>query len=67
MPIESAHIEKQLQKLLEYGKICSSTSLVLIVPNKEQNEWIFCTGYRVLKKITLKNWYSLPKIDGLID
>jgi len=68
--LSSVEIEKQLQKLLEDGKIFPSTfpygSLVPIIPNKEHDHQTLCTNHRALNKMTVKIKYSLPRIDDLI-
>jgi hypothetical protein len=43
---------------------CGST--IIIVPKKD-GTWRMCINYKALNKITLKNWYPLPKIDDLLD
>jgi hypothetical protein len=39
---------------------------IIIVPKKD-GTWRMCVDYMALNKITLKNRYSLPKIDDSLD
>ena len=63
-------VKKKLQKFLEKGVIRPSTSPcgspIIIVPKKD-GTWRMCIDYRELNKITLKNRYSLPRINDLLD
>nr|GEV55952.1 hypothetical protein [Tanacetum cinerariifolium] len=60
----------QLKKLQEKGFIRPSSSLwgasVLFVKKKD-GSFRMCIEYRELKKLTVKNQYSLPRIDNLFD
>lgn len=68
--VENEEIRKQIQELLEHGVIkpnCSPCgSPVLLVPKKDGG-WRMCIDYRALNKITIKNRYPLPRINGLLD
>ena len=52
------------------GHVISSsgpfTSLVIFVEKKD-GTMRMCINYRALKKITIQNSYSIPKIEELID
>ena len=65
--LEAYEVKKQF---LEKGVIQTSTlpckSPIIIIPNKD-GTWWKCIDYTSLKKITLKNWYLLPRIDDLLD
>jgi hypothetical protein len=65
--LEENEVKKQL---LEQGVIRPSTSPcgspIIIVPKKD-GTWRMCIDYRALRKITLKNQYTLPRIDDLLD
>ena len=69
-PLELKELKLQLQELLEKGFIRPSVSpwgaLVLFV-NKKDGTLRLCIDYRQLNKSTVKNKYSLPRIDDLFD
>jgi hypothetical protein len=63
-------LKKQIEELLEKGFICPSSSpwgaLVLFV-NKKDGSRRMCVDYRSLNEVTIKNKYSLPRIEDLFD
>jgi hypothetical protein len=69
-PNELAELKIQLQELLEKGLIRPSSSpwgcLALFVKKKDKSLWM-CVDYRPLNVVTIKNKYTLPHIDILID
>ena len=69
-PAELKELKLQLQELLEKGFIRPSVSpwgaLVLFVKKKDGTLRL-CIDYRQLNKLTVKNKYSLPRIDDLFD
>jgi Reverse transcriptase (RNA-dependent DNA polymerase) len=68
--LENAEIKKQVQELLEKGFIRPSTSPCgspIVLVRKKDGSWRMCIDYRALNKITIKNRYPLPRIDGLLD
>ena len=69
-PLELKELKIQLQKLLEKGFICPSVSPwgapMLFVKKKDGTLWLY-VDYRQLNKMTVKNKYPLPRIDGLFD
>ena len=69
-PVELNELKLQLQELLEKRFIRPSVSLweapVLFVKKKDGTLRL-CIDYRQLNKLTVKNKYSLPKIDDLFN
>nr|GEU69548.1 hypothetical protein [Tanacetum cinerariifolium] len=69
-PSEMKELAKQLQELLDKGFIRPSSSPwgapVLFVKEKD-GTFRMCIDYRELNKLTIKNRYSLPRIDDLFD
>jgi hypothetical protein len=69
-PAELAELKKQLQELLDKGFIRPSTSPwgcpALFVKKKDESLRL-CVDYHPLNALTIKNKYSLPRIDVLFD
>ncbi|KAA3484387.1 DNA/RNA polymerases superfamily protein [Gossypium australe] len=69
-PKELVELKAQIQELLDHGFIRASVSpwgaLVLFVKKKD-GSMRMCIDYRQLNKMTIKNKYSLPRIDNLFD
>ena len=69
-PVELKELKLQLQELLEKGFIYPSVfpweAPVLFVKKKDGTLRL-CVDYRQLNKMTVKNKYSLSKIDDLFD
>ncbi|GKF39397.1 putative reverse transcriptase domain-containing protein [Tanacetum coccineum] len=69
-PSEMQELLEQLQELQDKGFIRPSHSpwgaLVLFVKKKD-GSFSMCIDYRELNKLTIKNRYPLPRIDGLFD
>jgi hypothetical protein len=65
-----AELKEQLQELLDKGYIHPSASPwgapVIFVPKKDGTQRM-CVDYRSLNEVTIKNKYSLPRIDDLFD
>jgi hypothetical protein len=63
-------IKKQIDELLEKGYITPSTSPwatpVLFVEKKDGTRRM-CIDYRALNDVTIKNKYTLPRIEDLLD
>ena len=70
VPTELKELKTQLQDLIDKGFIRLSVSpwgdLVLFVKKKDETMRL-CFDYRQLNKVTIKNKYSLPRIDDLFD
>nr|GFA94787.1 putative reverse transcriptase domain-containing protein [Tanacetum cinerariifolium] len=69
-PSEMKELAKQLQELSDKGFIRPSSSpwgaSVLFVKKKD-GLFRMCIDYRELNKLTIKNYYPLPRIDDLFD
>ncbi|GJT80351.1 putative reverse transcriptase domain-containing protein [Tanacetum coccineum] len=69
-PSEMNELAEQLQELFEKGFIRPSSSPwgapVLFVKKKDGSVRM-CIDYHELNKLTVKNYYSLPRIDDLFD
>ncbi|GJS93476.1 putative reverse transcriptase domain-containing protein [Tanacetum coccineum] len=69
-PSEMKELSDQLQELSDKGFIRPSSSpwgaLVLFV-KKNDGSFRMCIDYRELNKLTVKNRYPLPRIDGLFN
>ncbi|GJW50975.1 putative reverse transcriptase domain-containing protein [Tanacetum coccineum] len=60
----------QLQELSEKGFIRPSSSpwrAPVLFVKKKDGSFRMCIDYRELNKLTVKNWYPLPRIDDLFD
>ena len=69
-PVELQELRVQLQELLDKGFIRPSTSpwgASVLVAKKRGKTLRMCIDYRQLDKVTIKNRYSLPRIDNLFD
>jgi hypothetical protein len=69
-PNELAELKIQLQDLLDKGFICPSASpwgCPALFVKKKDNSLRLCADYRPLNAVTIKNKYSLPRIDILFD
>lgn len=69
-PLQKTKIENVVQDLLDAGFIRPSHSrfsyLVLLVKKMEET-WRMCIDYRELNALTIKDKYSIPLIDDLLD
>ena len=67
-PTELKNLKIQLQELLDKGFIRPSVfpwgAPVLFVKKKDGTPWM-CIDYRQINKVTVKNKYSLPRIEDL--
>jgi len=67
---ELKELKVQLQELLEKGFIHPSVSpwgAPILFVKKKDGTLRLCIDYRQLSKVTIKNRYPLPRIDGLFD
>ncbi|GJY14721.1 putative reverse transcriptase domain-containing protein [Tanacetum coccineum] len=69
-PSKMEELSGQLKELLDKGFIRPSSSpwgaLVLFVKKKD-GSFRMCINYRELNKLTIKNYYPLPRLDDLFD
>jgi len=67
---ELGELKKQLEELLEKQFIRPSVSpwgAPVLLVKKKDGSMRLCVDYRQLNKVTIKNWYPLPRIDDLMD
>eukprot|EP00253_Pinus_taeda_P001830 PITA_01830 len=68
--LENDEIKRQILELLQKGHIRPSSSpcgSLIVLVQKKDGTWRLCIDYRVLNKITVRNRYSIPWIDDLLD
>ena len=69
-PVELEELKVQIQELLDKGFIRPSTSpwgTPVLFAKKRDKTLRLCIDYMQLNKVTIKNWYPLPRIDDLFD
>ncbi len=67
---ELEETKRQVAKLLEQGFVRPSTSpwaSPVLFASKKDGGLRFCVDYRAVNKMTTKNSYPLPRIDGILD
>ena len=68
--VELQKLKVQLQELLDKGFIRPSTSpwgALVLFANKKDKTLRLCIDYRQLNRVTIKNWFPLPRIDDLFN
>jgi hypothetical protein len=65
-----AKLKEHIKELLEKGYFHPSSSLwgapIIFVPKKDSTQRL-CVDYRGMNEVTVKNKYSLPRIDDLFN
>ena len=67
---QKSELEKMIEELLDMGVIVESTSpysAPIVLARKKDGSFRMCIDYRALNDITIKNKFSMPRIDDLMD
>jgi hypothetical protein len=69
-PVKQAEVKSKLTDPLKKGLVEPSTSpygAPILFVGKKDGSLRMVQDYRYLNKITIKNWYPMPRIDDLLD
>ena len=67
---QKSKIEKQVQEMLNSELIRPSTSLFpspILLLKKKDGSWRFCTDYRALNQVTIKDRFLIPTVEDMLD